>query len=98
MSLRSDGYEVLTAEDGKSGLEIFAKESPPIVLTDIKMPGMDGIEVLKRIKEISPETEVIVVTGHGHQTYCGRSSGSCPETGQGKAPFKENAQGIYRRS
>jgi len=65
MSLRSDGYEVLTAEDGKSGLEIFAKESPPIVLTDIKMPGMDGIEVLKRIKEISPETEVIVVTGHG---------------------------------
>lgn len=65
MSLRSDGYEVLTAEDGKSGLELFAKEAPPIVLTDIKMPGMDGIEVLKRIKEISPETEVIVVTGHG---------------------------------
>lgn len=65
MSLRSDGYEVLTAEDGKSGLELFEKEAPPIVLTDIKMPGMDGIEVLKRIKEISPETEVIVVTGHG---------------------------------
>jgi two-component system NtrC family sensor kinase len=65
MSLRSDGYEVLTAEDGKSGLEIFSKEAPPIVLTDIKMPGMDGIEVLKKIKEISPETEVIVVTGHG---------------------------------
>ncbi|MCK4426087.1 MAG: response regulator, partial [Deltaproteobacteria bacterium] len=65
MSLRADGYEVLTAEDGKSGLELFEKEAPPIVLTDIKMPGMDGIEVLKRIKEISPETEVIVVTGHG---------------------------------
>ena len=65
MSLRSDGYEVLTAEDGKSGLEVFKKEAPPIVLTDIKMPGMDGIEVLKKIKEISPETEVIVVTGHG---------------------------------
>ena len=65
MSLKSDGYEVLTAEDGKSGLEIFGKEAPPIVLTDVKMPGMDGIEVLKRIKEISPETEVIVVTGHG---------------------------------
>ena len=65
MSLKSNGYEVLTAEDGKSGLEVFGKEAPPIVLTDIKMPGMDGIEVLKRIKEISPETEVIVVTGHG---------------------------------
>jgi len=65
MSLRSDGYEVLMAEDGESGLELFRKEAPPIVLTDIKMPGMDGIEVLKRIKEASPETEVIVVTGHG---------------------------------
>jgi two-component system NtrC family sensor kinase len=65
MSLRNDGYEVLTAEDGTKGLEIFKKETPPIVLTDIKMPGIDGIEVLKRIKEISPETEVIVVTGHG---------------------------------
>ncbi|PXF56561.1 MAG: histidine kinase [Deltaproteobacteria bacterium] len=65
MSLRSDGYEVLTAENGKSGLELFEKEAPPIVLTDVKMPGIDGIEVLKKIKEISPETEVIVVTGHG---------------------------------
>jgi two-component system NtrC family sensor kinase len=65
MSLRSDGYEVLTAEDGTKGLEVFKKETPPIVLTDIKMPGIDGIEVLKKIKEMSPETEVIVVTGHG---------------------------------
>jgi len=64
-SLRSDGYEVLTAENGEMGIEVFRKESPPIVLTDIKMPGMDGIEVLKSIKEINPETEVIVITGHG---------------------------------
>ncbi|MBU1163272.1 MAG: response regulator [Proteobacteria bacterium] len=62
-SLRSDGYEVLTAENGEKGIEVFKKESPSIVLTDIKMPGMDGIEVLKRIKEISPGTEVIVITG-----------------------------------
>jgi two-component system NtrC family sensor kinase len=65
MSLTSDGYQVLTAEDGKAGLEVFEKETPPIVLTDIKMPGMDGIEVLKRIKQINPETEVIVISGHG---------------------------------
>ncbi len=62
-SLRSDGYEVLTAENGEKGIEVFREESPSIVLTDIKMPGMDGIEVLKRIKEISPGTEVIVITG-----------------------------------
>jgi len=63
--LRSHGYEVFTAADGPKGIELFQRESPSIVLTDIKMPGMDGIEVLKRIKQIGPETEIIVITGHG---------------------------------
>ncbi|MDY6950611.1 MAG: response regulator [Thermodesulfobacteriota bacterium] len=63
--LRSKDYEVLTAPDGQEGIEVFQKERPPIVLTDIRMPGMDGIEVLERIKQFAPETEVIVVTGHG---------------------------------
>lgn len=65
MSLRKDGHEVLIAEDGEKGIELFTQRFPPIVLTDIRMPGMDGIEVLKRIKEIVPDTEVIVVSGHG---------------------------------
>ncbi len=65
LSLESDGYTVFTAEDGPTGLEIFAKENPAVVLTDIKMPGMDGIEVLKRIKAQNPNSEVIVITGHG---------------------------------
>ncbi len=65
ISLRKDGYEVLTAENGEKGLEVFMRENPPIALVDIRMPGMDGIEVLKRIKEINPETEVIIITGHG---------------------------------
>ena len=65
ITLESDGYEVLTAEDGPSGLEIFTRDNPPIVLTDIKMPGMDGIEVLRRVKEHNKDAEVIVITGHG---------------------------------
>ena len=65
MSLESEGYTVFVAEDGPKGLEIFARENPPVVLTDIKMPGMDGIEVLRKVKEQSPDTEVIVITGHG---------------------------------
>lgn len=65
LSLRSEGYEVMTAASGKEGIEIFRRENSPIVLTDIKMPGMDGIEVLKKIKQINPETEVIIITGHG---------------------------------
>lgn len=63
--LRAYGYEVLTAENGTRGLEIFDDESPTIVFTDIKMPGMDGLEVLDRIKGRRPDTEVIIITGHG---------------------------------
>lgn len=59
------GYRVLTAENGEQGLEVFTRERPSIVLTDIKMPSMDGLEVLRRVKEIDPLTEVIVITGHG---------------------------------
>ncbi len=65
LTLEAYGYQVFTAENGLDGLEIFDREQPPIVLTDIKMPGMDGIAVLKGIKERSPQTEVIVITGHG---------------------------------
>ncbi|WP_300458937.1 response regulator [Desulfobacula sp.] len=65
MSLRSDGYETVTANSGEQGLAVFKSESPDIVVTDIKMPGMDGLELLKQIKEIDPEKEVIIVTGHG---------------------------------
>ncbi|MBU4524809.1 MAG: response regulator [Desulfomicrobium sp.] len=59
------GFDIMTAESGEEGLEVFDREKPDIVLTDIKMPGMDGIEVLQEIKKRSPATEVIVITGHG---------------------------------
>lgn len=65
ISLRSDGYETFPAYSGQQGLEVFKSESPDIVITDIKMPGMNGLELLKKIKEIDPEKEVIIVTGHG---------------------------------
>ncbi len=65
ISLRADGYEVIPALSGAEGLEAFTKDKPEIVITDIKMPGMDGIEVLEKIKAIEPNTEVIIVTGHG---------------------------------
>lgn len=65
MSLRSDGYETVTANSGEQGLEVFQSESPDIVVTDIKMPGMDGLHLLQKIKEIDSEKEVIIVTGHG---------------------------------
>jgi anti-anti-sigma factor len=63
--LKVYGYDVLLAENGAQGLQIFETEAPDIVFTDIKMPGMDGFEVLDRIKGRCPDTEVIVITGHG---------------------------------
>jgi len=59
------GYQVLTATTGAEALRTFEKLRPPIVLTDIKMPEMDGIELLRNLKKISPDTEVIMITGHG---------------------------------
>ena len=62
--LKRNGYEVWTAEDGPSGIKLCREKSCQIILTDIQLPSMDGIEILKRIKEEAPEKEVIVVTGH----------------------------------
>jgi YesN/AraC family two-component response regulator len=59
------GYEVITAENAVTGIELFKKERPSIVFTDIKMPGMDGLDTLKMLKSIDPAVQVIVMTGHG---------------------------------
>jgi signal transduction histidine kinase len=59
------GYEVLQAENGEEALRLFERLQPPLILTDIKMPGMDGIELLQKIKRENPEAEVIMITGHG---------------------------------
>lgn len=65
IALADVGYEVLMACDGKEAIEIFNKNNPSIVITDIKMPVMDGIELLKTIKRNNSDTEVIMLTGHG---------------------------------
>jgi signal transduction histidine kinase len=63
--LADSGYSVTTAENGEDALAKFRQLRPSIVLTDIKMPEMDGIELLQHIKAESPDTEVIMFTGHG---------------------------------
>jgi len=65
LSLKADGYEVVSAQNGTEGIAVFKREKPDIVITDIKMPGMDGIEVLKKVKDLNDDTEVIIITGHG---------------------------------
>jgi two-component system, NtrC family, sensor kinase len=65
MTLELDGYEVFTAGDGETALGLFGDKAPDVVLLDVRMPGMGGIEVLRRMRSLSPEAEVIIITGHG---------------------------------
>ncbi len=65
MFLKDIGYAVTAAENGAQALDLFRKIAPQIVISDIKMPGMDGVELLRRIKQESPDTEFIMITGHG---------------------------------
>ena len=62
--LEDEGFRVTLAANGEEAIELFQKEEPDVTLLDIWMPGMDGIEVLKRIKGISPECLVIMISGH----------------------------------
>jgi DNA-binding NtrC family response regulator len=64
-NLQEAGYHVLSAAGGEEGLRLFAEEAPVVVITDMKMPGMDGMQVLKGIKERSHETQVIMMTAFG---------------------------------
>ncbi|WP_138496404.1 response regulator [Paenibacillus pinistramenti] len=61
----SEGYKTFQAANGKIALEIVQKESPDLVLLDMKIPGMDGLEILKHIKAVNPEIKVIMMTAYG---------------------------------
>ncbi len=64
--LSDEGFEVMTAPNGYEALKTIERESPDLVLLDIWMPGIDGIETLKEIKANNPFIQVIVITGHGN--------------------------------
>ncbi|MBA3027725.1 MAG: sigma-54-dependent Fis family transcriptional regulator, partial [Desulfobacteraceae bacterium] len=63
--LEEEGYETLTAASGREALELLDGSDVDLVLTDMKMPGMDGIELMERIKITNPDLPVIMMTAHG---------------------------------
>lgn len=64
--LEDRGFEVLTAENGRIGLELIEREQPHIVLLDLRMPELDGLEVLKQGRGLAPDTPKIVISGANH--------------------------------
>ncbi len=64
-NLRKQGYEALTAENGEDALRLVREEQPELVLLDIHLPGISGMEVLEKVKEFDEDIIVIMVTAHG---------------------------------
>jgi DNA-binding response OmpR family regulator len=65
--LEDEGYTVVTANSGKEAIEVFEKENPDIVTLDILMPDMDGIQVLRQMKEKKPQIPVIMLTAYDYR-------------------------------
>jgi DNA-binding NtrC family response regulator len=65
LHLRRRGHRTLSASGGRAGLELLDESAVDLVITDLKMAEVDGMQVLERVKEVSPDTEVLVITGYG---------------------------------
>ena len=63
--LQKEGYQTFQAANGVQALDIVKKDPPDLVLLDMKIPGMDGIEILKRMKVIEPNIRVLIMTAYG---------------------------------
>ncbi|WP_033827492.1 response regulator [Bacillus andreraoultii] len=62
---QKEGYQTYQAANGLKAIELAKAHSPNLVLLDIKIPGMDGIEILRRLKEFNPDIRVIIMTAYG---------------------------------
>ena len=65
MNMRDMGSEV--AHDGETALEMVKGETPDVMVLDLRMPGIDGVEVLRKVKKAHPQVQVIILTGHGSE-------------------------------
>ena len=79
IKVRFPGCTVYTADNGREGLEVFRQENPPLVVTDINMPVMNGVEMAREIRAINPDTQFLVLTAYGDEQFrkCFTEVGLC---------------------
>ena len=87
-TLEYQGYQFVGAATGPEGLALIERDPPDLVFLDIKMPGMDGLEVLERIKTANPAVPVVMVSGHG-TTQTGFEARDRGASGFIEKPFSE---------
>lgn len=87
--LKDEGYTVVCAEDGEQALDILRKTRIDLILTDMRMPGMSGIDLLKKVHEVNENLGVIILTGYGEiESYIEAMSFGAME--YVSKPFKSN--------
>ena len=68
--LTMEGYSVLSAPDGNEALRLIKENKFQLIITDLKMPGMSGMELIEEVRKLSPDTKVVILTAHGEwNTY-----------------------------
>lgn len=68
-ALSEEGYRVLATSDGPTGVQIFKEKKPEIVLLDLGLPTMNGIDVLRQIRTIDQSAKVVIITGYGAKSF-----------------------------
>lgn len=68
--LASDGFLISTASDGREAMESVGRHKPDLMIADLRMPGMEGMDLVTRVKAMAPDTKILVLTAHGsYQMY-----------------------------
>jgi len=96
--LRLEGFSVITAEDGLAGLDIAQSEQPDLVITDIEMPNLDGIEMIKRLRRdgLLSEVPILVVSASDRRTLKGAIAAGANQTMRKPARFDPLIETINR--
>jgi CheY-like chemotaxis protein len=95
--LRREGYEVFAAEDAESGLALLDEQRIDLVITDIIMPGIDGVQAIKRIRDSHPDMKIVAISGGGNFGHASYQPQAITTTAFLQAATEAGADGILTK-